>query len=1130
MTAVPKHLLSVQPLYFFYNWFYGTEAPIQPSHYAPILIQFAMPTPPLIIYKASAGSGKTFTLAVEYIKLLIKDPQNYRYILAVTFTNKATEEMKTRILSQLYGIAHNLPDSEDYMDRMRESFGNLGDEEIRGRALSALEMMLHHYNYFRVETIDSFFQSVLRNLARELNLTANLQVSLNDYEVEAQAVDNIIENIQQENDPLLGWIMDFVMEKISDDKSWNVIGQIKEFGRNIFKDFYKKHQYEMQKLMNEPTFFKSFTSRLHALKAEQDKLMAQYAAEYETLAAKHGLRSEHYSGRSSAPEYFQKLAKGNYIGANNSTIVKCMTDPTKLVRKNDINTPEGVVIINEVGPLLARAEKDRQHAEHTANSVELTLRNINELRLLGRIQEEVRNINTQNNNYPLSNTQKLLNDLIDEHDSPFIYEKIGGQLRYIMIDEFQDTSTVQWNNFKILIDECIAHDAGSLIVGDVKQSIYRWRDGDWQLLQDLTQGRNPQIGVKTLDTNYRSEANIIRFNNEYFTRAAEFTKELVRTAMGDAASPDSIIEPENITLAYADVEQGIPPRKTEAPQGSVTVKLLQKVDYEQQTINEVKATLETLLAQGIPQSKIAILVRFNKDNQLLADYFQQHPIVVNGNEVMVNLVSNEAFRLDASLAVKTLVNAMKVLVDPNDKLALAALAKEYHMICAETGTTLDANLFVGQSELLALLPEEMTTRQDELRVSPLAELAEKLYSIFHLDRLEEQSAYVCAFFDQISSFLQKNIAGVDDFLKEWDNTLCGKSIQSDKIDGIRLLTIHKSKGLEFDHVIIPFCDWEIEKWSDIFWVTTSEAPYSELPVVPVNTMPKKLRASIYGPQYNSEHIKTLVDNLNMLYVAFTRAERNLFVFGRNKDAKYPSTQLGTVLPAMELGETEGSFGSNDCLTYRFGELCLSEDDHEKVTDNVILKKPEGITVKVNAYHRPTKFKQSRGSTEFIATEEQLQEQQKRNVYIDTGNLLHTLFAHIRDVSDIDKAVSQLEFQGVLYDKPMSREDLRNMINVRLQTPEVKSWFDPSWTVFNECNIIYYDENEHIIKEERPDRVISNGEETIIIDFKTGAERPEHLQQVTRYMTLLQSMGHAHVKGYLWYITPNKIVNVTPIPS
>lgn len=431
---------------------------------------------PLTVFKASAGSGKTFTLAVEYIKLLVEDPTNYKYTLAVTFTNKATQEMKQRILSKLYGIAHALSDADDYYNKVKEDFPALSERVVRGRAEEAPTLLIHDYNRFRVETIDSFFQRVLRNLARELGLTANLQVMLNDQEVEEQAVDNIISNIDNGNDPLLSWIMDFVNERMADDKNWNVIFQIKSFGRNIFSDFYKDHQEALRRIMNDGDFFKKYTAQLKAIKAKAVSAMADYAARYAATADKYHISEDCYKyGKSNVPGYFARLGDGSFADGKvkmpNSYVLKGMDDPNAFVKKSDINTPEAQAIREFVAPLVLEAEEARKQAVVAINSVDLTLQNINQLRLLGRIEEEVKHINADNNDYPLSNTQKLLNDLIDQQDSPFIYEKIGGQLRYIMIDEFQDTSTVQWANFKVLLDDCIAHQNGSLIVGDVKQSI-----------------------------------------------------------------------------------------------------------------------------------------------------------------------------------------------------------------------------------------------------------------------------------------------------------------------------------------------------------------------------------------------------------------------------------------------------------------------------------------------------------------------------------------------------------------------------------------------------------------------------------------------------------------------------------
>lgn len=368
-------------------------------------------TKPITIYKASAGSGKTFTLAVEYIKLLVLNPQNYRNILAVTFTNKATEEMKTRILGQLYGIGNALPDSEDYMDCMRQAFPKMGDTMIRQRAKEALDLVLHNYHYFKVETIDSFFQRILRNLARELGLTANLTVALNDSEVEERAVDNIIENISGDDDPLLTWVMDFVTEKIDDEKNWNVIGQIKNFGKNIFKDFYKEHQRELRRIMDDPEFFKRYTNKLRTMRAEANKTMEALAAEYRKIVDERLITDkDFFQGGKGVPGYYAKIAAGNFTDDKmpNSYVAKAIADPICLVRKGTEDNPTSQVIISEIGPLLRRTEEERERQSVVVRSVDLTLGNINELRLLGRIEREVRRINADNNNYPLSNTQKLL--------------------------------------------------------------------------------------------------------------------------------------------------------------------------------------------------------------------------------------------------------------------------------------------------------------------------------------------------------------------------------------------------------------------------------------------------------------------------------------------------------------------------------------------------------------------------------------------------------------------------------------------------------------------------------------------------------------------------------------------------
>lgn len=1108
---------------------------------------------PLTVYKASAGSGKTFTLAAEYIKLLIREPDNYRFILAVTFTNKATEEMKIRILSQLYGIGHALSDSEDYMDRMRETFPKMADKDIRDRALQALNLILHHYSYFRVETIDSFFQSILRNLARELGLTANLNVSLNDTETKDQAVDNIIEDIDKDNDPILGWIMDYVQEKMDDEKNWNVIGQIKDFGKLIFKEFYKSHQDELRLIMNDPNFFKHYTEKLRTMKAEANETMANYAQAFLQIINDNHLEDKNFSrGNQNAPGYFTKLASGDYNDPKipNSYITNAIEDPSSMIKKADLGKPESEVIIEQVGPLLAKAEKERQRACIVLNSVELTLDNLNQLRLLGRIEEEVRRINNVNNNYPLSSTQKLLNDLIDKQDSPFIYEKIGGQLKYIMIDEFQDTSTVQWSNFKVLLDDCLAHNNGSLIVGDVKQSIYRWRNGDWRLLQCLSPQNDSRIHLQPLDTNWRSKRNIILFNNAFFSLGSQLTTNLALADLqSTGASTQLLHEAANISSAYGDVKQMVSKKHRDDDEddaGSVSIQLISSKEYEANMILEVQHTIELLLSKGIEQKKIAILVRRNKHIQDLALYFQQHPITVDGEEKMVSMVSDEAFRLDASLAVNTLVMAMRWLTKPQDRLVTASLVKAYRKVCGDADKPDDTSLFVDKDSLWSDLPSDIVDLQLQLLTIPLMDLAERLYQIFELNRLEGQSAYVCAFFDQLTEFMKNNITGIEEFIQEWDNTISSKTIHSDEIDGIRLLTIHKSKGLEFDNVIIPYCDWDIEKTGDILWMSPQEAPYKDLPIVPVKLSAKKLKSSIYSEEYLSEHLKSLVDNLNLLYVAFTRAGRNLFIIGKKDSAKWPSQLISGVLQsngidmrhADEADQEPQMVSLHDLLpnwtleneehgslSFRFGNLCPSEEKAIKQTLNVFEQTEKGVKVKIENYMAKVKFRQSNNSIDFVTPDDELEQQEKRRSYIQTGNILHALFASIQNINDIPQAIDDLEFNGILYDKPLTRQELRRIIDERMKSKQVADWLSPHWKVFNECTILAFDESEGRVREHRPDRVIYDDNQIIVIDFKTGAEHEAHHDQVRRYMDLLRNMGYQNVSGYLWYIRTNRVTAV-----
>ena len=1070
---------------------------------------------PLVVYKASAGSGKTFTLATEYIKLLVHNPLNYRSILAVTFTNKATEEMKMRILSQLCGIWKQLPDSDSYAQKVQEET-NLPMETIRQRSGEALHLLLHNYTGFRVQTIDAFFQSVLRNLARELELTANLRVGLNGDQIEELAVDQLIDQLKH-TDMMLQWLLHYIMDSIQEDKSWSnndekktsFIHEIKHFGKTIFRDYYKEHRNELNEKMTEEGFLEQYTTTLRQIREDAKERMLTIASSYfDTLEQEGFIVTDIKNGARGVSSYFQKIKNGQFDpSVLNATALKAMEAPENWYKKDHSRAEELHVLADQVLiPMLRYTEEEREKQWNLYQSAQLTLRHLNNLRLLHSIEQKVKDLHEEANIFLLGNTHHLLHALIQDQDSPFIFEKIGAQLRHVMIDEFQDTSTVQWQNFKVLMRECMSH-AGSenLIVGDVKQSVYRWRSGDWRLLNNIDQQFSSEMmEIRPLQTNYRSERNIIAFNNAFFTAAARQEQE-------DLSERDPV-GAQQLKDAYTDVCQQIPDHRESY--GYVEIRLLPATNYRERTLEQLTETVGTLIEKGISPDKMAILVRTNDNITLIADYFaQQMP--------EINIVSDEAFRLDASVSVRLLIDALRLLTHPADLLTKAQLVKTYHReVLGEDSS--DSFLLLRNINPDDLLPASYIAHFDELLMLPLYELVERLYAIFELHRLKDQSAYICAFYDCLTEFTMENSTGIDAFIETWELELHQKTIQSDELHGIRILTIHKSKGLEYDHVLLPFCDWQMERGETI-WCEPSEEPFCELPVAPIDYSSKML-GTIYEKDYLNEHLQLTVDNLNLLYVAFTRACKNLFVIGKRKAKNCRSAIIEKVLPELELDGMvlEGVEDEQAAIFFSYGTLCVHQEKQQQHTENVFLQPSGQLSLEIETFDSKTEFRQRNKSQQFVQANEEEEDQQQG--YVKMGSIMHHVFSTIRTVADIDVALRQLEQEGILYDDEITAAKVSSMLRKRLESPRVKEWFSDKWTLYNECSILYTDADGHVC-ERRPDRVMSDGQRLVVVDFKFGHPRPEYQEQVREYMTLLQQMGHHQVEGYIWYVYSNQIESV-----
>lgn len=1080
----------------------------------------------LTIYKASAGSGKTFTLSVEYIKLLIKDPQSYRSTLAVTFTNKATEEMKLRILSQLYGIWKLLPDSKSYIDKIKEDL-DVTEEYMSERAGIALHNIVHNYSYFRIETIDSFFQSVLRNLARELDLTANLRIELNDYQIERNAVDELINSLD-ENSELLTWIMEYIRENMDDDKDWNVIGNIKRFGENIFREYYKTNSKKLNERLLEEGFFKQYTTKLRQMRNEAEVEMQNEAAQFFDALNHNGIEIDDLNNGKNGPAgYFIKIKKGIY----NNTIVtkrlqKVLDEGSESSWVKQKSSKETQDIVRELAnstltPLVHHAEDVRQKNWYIYGSAVLTLRHLNQLRLLNSIENKVRMMNVEQNRFLLSDTHTLLHSLIRDTDSPFIFEKIGNYLENIMIDEFQDTSTVQWQNFKVLLEECMSHgeQQGNLIVGDVKQSIYRWRSGDWRMLNNIEREfpyLNSMLNVCSLDTNYRSSRRVITFNNAFFKRASELEYADQKSSTPDTSSP------EQLKKAYSDVAQKVPSFRDN--HGYVSINLLPNEDYRQQALQKTAEAVSLLLDSGANYSDIAILVRSNDIIQLIAEFF--------ANELPdVKIVSDEAFRLDSSVSVNIIVNAMLWLTHPDNILAKAYIAKAYQTYVLKKSEQETNKLLATAEGIDSALPCALIDKRDDLLTMPIFELAEQIYTLFNIGNIKGEDAYLYAFYDALTDFIANNTVDIDSFVEEWNDSIAEKTIQASAIDGIRIITIHQSKGLEFEHVVIPFCDWTLEKGNTI-WCTPQVEPYNELPLIPVDFSASQMKGTIYKFDYNEEHLQNCVDNLNLLYVAFTRAASSLFVIAQRGT---PSSRSYIVEQAITDIKLEGSSLDGDPsdkkaeLLFSYGELEIVETKAKKKSDNIFTPEVENMNVDMATFSNKVEFKQSNKSRDFVADDDENtdDDDRKQLSYIKTGKILHYLFSTINTTDDIDTSLVQLEMDGLIEESGTNIKRLRDMLHKRFSNRQVADWFSSRWTLFNECTILDYDAATDTVREHRPDRVMKDKKtgEVVIVDFKFGSPRPEYVEQVNRYKALTQNMGYPNVKGYLWFVYSNRIEEV-----
>lgn len=1070
----------------------------------------------LYVYRASAGSGKTFTLAVEYIKLLVAHPSAYRHTLAVTFTNKATAEMKERILSQLYGIAHSLPASNGYYNKIAEAFPSMDEDTLRQRAREALQMILHDYGHFRIQTIDAFFQSILRGLARELELSGDMEITIDSDALLEETVDMLIRRLTPTSENM-GHIVEYIEEHLDNDKDWNVRRAIKEFAGNILKEEYQERGDNLRRQIDADNgaLLREFRKAVRGVEHGIVESVKNLAARFFEIADANGVVVDDFSYKNSGVwGFFDKMKQGELLKPGNR-IEGFMTNPVKISKKLPQNVCE------DIAALLREAERMYTQEYRRLVSCRLSLARFHQLRLLNSIADTLREENRRENRFLLAQTTYLLSRMID-NDTSFIFEKIGTEINHIFIDEFQDTSKLQWSCFKVLMSEVMSRGGLNLIVGDVKQSIYRWRNSDWNILNNIW-GEFPQgttgdylkermdVGIGTgSTTNYRSLHNVVRFNNELFTRATEVITATYGDRLGNRL--------DDLTRAYGDVVQQLSPRKENG--GYAEIRLIGKGDegFTAEVHKRLIDTLRMLLEEkGVRPSDITILVRTRSAIVSIVKEFNTHLPAYS-------IVSDDAYKLSSSSALRIIIAAMRYVAQPDNKLNMAEL------ILAYTSEVLHKEIPVMElgapvHKLKELLPQSFVAREKELPERPIYELIEEIIACFGLGEIAGESAFIYSFLDYTSQYLETNSCNINDFLQAWDSELCEKSIPAAEDDSVHITTIHKSKGLEFHTVIVPFCNWKIAgDTRNILWCNPAEEPFNKLDLLPINCSSAMLD-SIYAEVYNHEYLFQLVDNLNLMYVAFTRATHNLFVFSEaDSKSNMAGRLLETIMPQMCLDNA--SYDSEEKL-FTYGAIAAAEyDSVSKQTDdgrigecdNPFIKEPHKLIQPFVTYENRLTSRQSNNLTRFLA---QNDEELQNTEYMDIGELLHDVMAHLITGEELQQELDRLQMEGLIATE-QDKERIRRLISGALANPVAQEWFSGRYTVYNECNILYRDGRQKVC---RPDRVMILDGTATVVDFKFAKERKSHIQQVQEYMNNLTLMGYKKVRGFLWYVYKNRIVEI-----
>ncbi len=1029
------------------------------------------------VYNASAGSGKTFALVKAYLKLLLGSERQdlFRSVLALTFTNKAVAEMKTRIINTLREFS-----DEGILTEPNSMFSALADEldmvpkAIHLSSKRLLFNILHNYASFDISTIDRFTHKVIRTFAYDLGIPMNFQVELDTDSILAEAVDNLIAKAGEDSE-LTRILVDFAIEKADDDRSWDIALDFNKAARSLVNE--NDIPYLASLKDKTVQHFMELKSLIKSRSANYGKEIKENASNSLDLISSSGLQPDDFK-RGSLPRHFENLANGKFgIGFDSKWQQELEEAP---LYPNRVPV-EVATTIDTISQDLIGSYQVTKALVYQHRFLQNFLKNITPLSVINAINKELQSIKEENDLLLITEFNKTIFNEIRDQPTPFIYERLGEKFKHYFIDEFQDTSELQWKNLIPLIDNRLSSEEGSaMVVGDAKQSIYRWRGGKPEMFMAMMNGSNPFQVEKSLfhlPINYRSCKSIVRFNNSFFKHLSSFAfHDPVHSRLYAQASQDEFLSGQGyVNIEFLD-DNTNDPREDLYPEA-------------------VRRTIDDVLSHGFNYRDICILTRKKMEGILVADHLNQHGI---------EILSSETLQVQRSPEVNFVNGVLQLAMNHENK----ELKVNVLYFIAELTKTKDIHAFLcqGLDKSLNDLPDVLkplgiTFDFNFLLQCSLFDAAEYIVRSFSL--VTKSDAYLQFYLDIVLDFTQTKSSSIRDFLEYWEKKKNTFSIAAPEgKDAVTIMTIHKSKGLEFPVVIFPFADLNIYKEKEPkTWFPINPDKHLGFQHALLNFNKDISGYGDMGQQlYEDRRSDLELDNINLLYVTLTRAVEQLHIITIDRSDAKGNDRLDTYSGLfMSYLKSIDAWRDNKA-SYSFGDP-VRHIDHEKLTGEAIVTQ---------------KFISTRNKVNIVTKSGYLWDSDQGKA-IEKGNLVHEILSRILVPTDLEFVLDEALTEGMITTK--QSEELAGLIKNLVHHPELERYFSNEVIVHNERDIIA--DNGSVV---RPDRlVVDNHKKATIIDYKTGAFDRKHAQQLITYGDIIASMDLQLEKRLLVYINDDIII-------